>query len=153
MSSFYTCPPLPRVPVQGTRVTADTIIDSVPHVPSLDQCRQLCLDMDSCPYISYSYDNAVPVPSFCQLFTSCESVNNCSDCYTENIDCRTCGENIIRGLNENVKTWFPTSFYLILWCGYWNKSLFFLRIWSLYTFIFILVPAPNSSLVYLVDAF
>ena len=41
----------------------------------------------------------------------------------------------------------------ILWCGHWNKSLFFLRIWSLYTFIFILVPAPNSSLVYLVDAF
>ena len=70
-----------------------------------------------------------------------------------NIDLRTYGENIIRGLNENVKTWFPTSFYLILWCGYWNKSLFFLRIWPLYTFIFILVPAPNSSLVYLVDAF
>ena len=84
--------------------SADTIIDSVPHVPSLDQCRQLCVDMDSCPYISYSYDNAVLVPNLSQLFTSCEFVNNCSDCYTENIDCRTCGENIIRGLNENVKT-------------------------------------------------
>ena len=86
------------MPVQGTRVTADTITDAVPHVPSLDQCRKLC------PYISYSYDNAVLVPNLSQLFTSCEFVNNCSDCYTENIDCRTCGENIIRGLNENVKT-------------------------------------------------
>ena len=54
-----------------------------------------------------------PASVNCSPPAKCEFVNNCSDCYTENIDCRTCGENIIRGLNENVKTWFPTSFYLL----------------------------------------
>ena len=38
---------------------------------------------------------------FCQLFNTCETVTNCTNCYTENIDFRTCGTNVIGGLGDN----------------------------------------------------
>ena len=66
----------------------DNIIDALTNIPTLEQCRELCLDMVDCQYISYSYENAFPIPNFCQLFSSCDSVSNCSNCHTENIDCR-----------------------------------------------------------------
>ena len=76
----------------------DNLLDQVPGVATLDQCRELCLDLTTCHYISYFDENATPVPGFCQLFSTCETVNNCTNCYTENIDCRTCGTNVIEGL-------------------------------------------------------
>ena len=83
------------------------LLDQVPEVHTLDQCRELCLDVDSCQYISYFDQYASPVSDFCQLFKTCDSVNNCSNCYTENIDCQTCGTNVRGGLNENVQDVIP----------------------------------------------
>ena len=85
----------------------DNLLDQVPGVATLDQCRELCLDMDTCQYISYFDENATPIAGFCQLFNTCENVNNCTNCYTENIDCRTCGTNVIGGLGDNVLDVIP----------------------------------------------
>ena len=45
----------------------DNLLDQVPGVATLDQCRELCLDMDTCQYISYFDENATPIAGFCQL--------------------------------------------------------------------------------------
>ena len=72
--------------------TNENIIDQITRVPTVDMCRELCLDIDDCQLFSYFDETATPFPGFCELFKSCEVVNNCSNCYTENIDCgRTCG--------------------------------------------------------------
>ena len=85
----------------------DNLLGSVPHVPTLEDCRQICLAVENCQYISYFDENAIPFSNFCQLFKTCETVNNCSNCFTENIDCRTCGANVVGALNENVQDIIP----------------------------------------------
>ena len=85
----------------------DNLLDQVPGVATLDQCRELCLDVDTCQYISYFDQHATPVSNFCKLFSTCETINNCTNCYTEDIDCRTCGTNAIGGLVDNVQDVIP----------------------------------------------
>ena len=87
--------------------TNNNILDQVPGVPTLDMCRELCLDVENCQYLSYFDQNATPVSGFCQLFKTCEAINNCSNCYTENINCITCGTNVVGDLNENVEDVIP----------------------------------------------
>ena len=83
--------------------TNENLIDQLNGVPTVDICREFCLDIDDCQFFSYFDETATPFPGFCELFKSCETVNNCSNCYTENIDCgRTCGTNVIGNLDENV---------------------------------------------------
>ena len=88
-------------------ITDNNVLDQVPGVPTLDMCREFCLDLENCQYLSYFDENATPVSGFCQLFKTCEAINNCSNCYTENIDCRTCGTNVVGDLNENVEDVIP----------------------------------------------
>ena len=82
----------------------DNLIDAVMNVPTLEECRQICLDRDYCSYTTYFYDSASPVPSFCLLFKTCETTNTCSDCMSENMDCfKMCGRNVVGDLRENVQ--------------------------------------------------
>ena len=37
------------------------LIDAVMHVMTVEECRQLCLDQDTCHFISYYDDSAAPV--------------------------------------------------------------------------------------------
>ena len=88
--------------------TNNNVLDQVPGVPTLVMCRELCLDLENCQYLSYFDENATPVSGFCELFKSCETVNNCTNCYTENVDCiKTCGTNVIGDLSENVEDVIP----------------------------------------------
>ena len=84
------------------------LISEVTHVYTLTQCRQLCLDDGDCHYISYYGDNAFPISHLCQLFKSCESVAECSDCISENVDCSaTCGSNTVGAMDENILSLTP----------------------------------------------
>ena len=86
----------------------NNLIDAVMNVPTLEECRQICLDRDYCSYTTYFYDSASPVPSFCLLFKTCETTNNCSDCMSENMDCfKMCGRNVVGDLRENVQDIIP----------------------------------------------
>ena len=79
------------------------LIDAVMHVMSLEECRQLCLDQESCGFITYFDDSAAPFSHFCQLLTSCDTVNNCTSCVSENMVCyRSCSDNVVGDLDENV---------------------------------------------------
>ena len=84
------------------------LINTVTHVSTLRECRQMCLDIESCRFISYYDDNAVPVSHYCLLFTSCETVTHCSDCTSENMQCfESCGSNIVGDLDENILDSYP----------------------------------------------
>ena len=84
------------------------LLSEVTHVYTLTQCRQLCLDDGDCHYISYYDDNAFPISHLCQLFQSCESVSECSDCISENVDCSaTCGSNTVGAMDENILSLTP----------------------------------------------
>ena len=83
--------------------TGDNLLDAVMHVMILEECRQMCLDDDNCRFISYFGEDSAPFSHLCQLFTSCDAVNNCSNCVSENMACfRTCGSNTVGDLDENV---------------------------------------------------
>ena len=56
----------------------DNLIDAVMHVKSLEECRQMCLDQESCEFISYFDDSAGPISHFCSLFKSCDTVSKCT---------------------------------------------------------------------------
>ena len=88
--------------------TGDNLIDAVTHVMTIQECRQICLDDNNCSFISYFDDSASPIPHFCQLFTSCETINNCTNCMSENMGCyRSCGSNIVGVLEDNVQDVIP----------------------------------------------
>ena len=88
--------------------TNENIIDQITGVPTVDMCRELCIDIDDCQFFSYFNETATPFPGICELFKSCERINNCSNCYTENINCgTTCGTNVIGDLDENVLDVIP----------------------------------------------
>ena len=86
----------------------DNLIDSVMHVKTVEDCTQMCLNDQSCEFITYFDDSATPISHFCQLFKSCETVNNCSSCISENMACnRTCSKNLVGDLDENVLDVIP----------------------------------------------
>ena len=80
------------------------LIDAVMHVMSLEECRQMCLDQESCQFISYYDDSAAPVSHLCQMFGSCDTLTTCAHCATENMACYTyCGASVVGDLDENVQ--------------------------------------------------
>ena len=88
----------------------DNLLDAVMHVMSLEECRQMCLDQESCNFISYFDATAAPIAHFCQLFSSCDTVTSCSDCVSENMACyRSCSENIVGVLDDNVLDVVPNT--------------------------------------------
>ena len=88
----------------------DNLIDAVMHVMSLVECRQMCLDQESCNFISYFDATAAPIAHFCQLFSSCDTTTSCSSCVSENMACyRSCSENIVGVLDDNVLDVVPNT--------------------------------------------
>ena len=82
----------------------DNLIDAVMHVMSLEECRQMCLNQESCQFISYYDDSAAPVSHLCQMFGSCDTLTTCAHCATENMACYTyCGASVVADLDENVQ--------------------------------------------------
>ena len=84
------------------------LIEEVAHVDTLSECRTLCLDNFDCQFISYHDANATPFKHLCQLFRSCESVTQASNCVSENMQCfETCGFNKVGILDENILVLTP----------------------------------------------
>ena len=83
--------------------TEDNLLDAVMHVMTLTECRQMCLDEDKCNYITY-FDDSASISHLCQMFTTCDTINDCSGCVSENMDCfiSPCSSNVFGDLDENV---------------------------------------------------
>ena len=86
------------------------LITTVFQVPTLDLCHQLCIDTADCEYITYFNASAFPIPKECRLYKSCEIVNICTNCITENVDCfETCGSNEVGLIDDNIITALPNK--------------------------------------------
>ena len=116
----------------------DNLIDAMMHIMSLEECRQMCLDHEMCEFISYFDDSAVPFSHLCQLFKSCDTVNTCSNCVSENMGCfRSCSYNVVGDLDENVLDTVPNTDSEMA-CKQWCLNT---TDCSYYTYFF-----PNSTL-------
>ena len=87
---------------------ANSHLDTIMHVNSLDECHQLCLDQEFCEFVTYYYDGNYE--NMCMLFRSCSEATSCSFCYTDWIGCdRNCLSNTVGVLDENVIETIPET--------------------------------------------
>ena len=99
---------VPRSPVDCStpgvecQYDEDTLVNTVLQVPSVEECHQLCHDTEGCNFLTYYDEAAFPVSEMCQMFSSCVSVAECSDCVSQSMDCLQCGDNIVGSLGDNV---------------------------------------------------
>ena len=79
-------------------------IDIVTNVPSIGECRQLCLDNDLCQFITYYFSDGFPGSKMCILLQGCESLTKCTNCESQNMDCFTMGPiaKVVGTLGDNV---------------------------------------------------
>ena len=81
----------------------DNYIDTVFNVYSELECRAICEDQDQCHFITYYNASASPLSNMCRGFKTCDDVNLCENCVSQNMDCfRTCGTNIVGQMKENI---------------------------------------------------
>ena len=73
-------------------VETDNLLSSLPGVPDVATCRQLCQDNEGCSFFSYFGPESFPLQELCLLLSSCDNLHPCEDCVTEEISCYTpCG--------------------------------------------------------------
>ena len=83
-------------------IQEDNLISSISAI-EVEECRQLCFDLDYCKYFSHFGLNNYPISNYCMLFSSCPVLENCEDCYTEDKLCYgSCGRNLESKLADNV---------------------------------------------------
>ena len=68
-------------------VENDNLLSSLPGLPDLVSCRQVCQDADGCQFFSYFGLESFPFQEHCLLFSSCSSLHWCEDCRTEETTC------------------------------------------------------------------
>ena len=74
----------------------------VPGIASLEQCRAICQDEENCSYITYYGANSFPFGETCVTLPTCESVNSCTDCTTEDRACTDCSVQLETKIEENL---------------------------------------------------
>jgi len=82
----------------------DNLIESLPGIETLWECRELCSDNPNygCEFLTYFGDSAFPFKNFCQLFRSCETTVDCTGCVTEVRGCfGSCSNNVIGAIEDN----------------------------------------------------
>merc|ERR1719378_623099 len=82
----------------------DNLIESLPGIETLWECRELCSDNPNygCEFLTYFGDSAFPFKNFCQLFRSCETTVDCTGCVTEVRGCSGgCSNNVIGAIEDN----------------------------------------------------
>jgi len=95
---FDTCP----VENKFCQLHQDNLIDSISAI-DIDECRQLCIDLNECKFLSYFGSNNYPIYDYCMLFSSCEVLEDCNDCFSENKQCYgPCGSKVESKLGDNV---------------------------------------------------
>merc|ERR1712126_532417 len=79
-------------------------IDIITNVPSIEDCRQLCLDNDQCQFITYYFSDGFPGKKMCILLEGCETLTKCTNCQSQDMDCFTMGPitKVVGSLGDNV---------------------------------------------------
>ena len=70
----------------------ENLLSSLPQVPDLATCRQLCQDNNDCRFFSYFGPESFPYQGLCMLLSSCDGHHSYEGCRTEEISCfKSCG--------------------------------------------------------------
>ena len=79
-------------------------LEIVPNVPSIAECRQLCLDNSYCEFISCYYSDVFPASKTSILLEGCETLTECINCESQDINCFIMGSiaNVVGTLGDNV---------------------------------------------------
>ena len=84
-------------------VETDNLLSSLPGVPDLVTCRQICQDNKDCIFFSYYGPESFPFQEYCLMFSSCSSLHPCEDCRTEEFSCfpAPCGVPLQGPITDN----------------------------------------------------
>ena len=89
---------------------ANSHLDTIMHVYTMDECHQLCLDEEYCEFVTYHYDSSTAVSNMCMLFRSCDQTSTCENCRTDWIGCdKNCLTSSYGVLDENVIEVIPAT--------------------------------------------
>jgi hypothetical protein len=80
-------------------------------MPSAAECRQLCNDIDDCNIITHFGAGGFPFADTCILFSSCPTMNDCTDCLSEDTTCyqslEQCSSQVEGQLGPNLVEFIP----------------------------------------------
>ena len=93
----------------GCSAHSDNLLEYIPQIESVLECRQLCQDRETeCQFLTYYSDQSSPFHNDCFLFSSCEETYDCENCVSETRDCftneddGTCGVGYTGLIEDNV---------------------------------------------------
>ena len=73
----------------------DNVIGIIGDAASQNECRQDCEDDSTgCQVYSYFGPAGVPYRDTCLLFSNCTILDECEDCFTEDVECIYCSAPI-----------------------------------------------------------
>jgi len=82
---------------------SDNMLGGFGGVGSVEDCRDLCYNTTDCRFITYFGPDGYPAKTLCILFSSCDTVNTCDHCVSENPSCYQRCESQYEGvLDTNV---------------------------------------------------
>ena len=101
LAEFPTDPCL--VEGEACLVETDNLLSSLPGVPDLATCRQICQDNKDCIFFSYFGSESFPFQEYCLMFSSCSNLHPCEDCRTEEFSCfpAPCGVPLQGSITDN----------------------------------------------------
>lgn len=84
-------------------ITGDNLVGLVDGVSSAEECRQFCEETpDSCEFYSYFGPASYPFDDACLLFSNCTTLEQCTDCLTEDVECYFCAAAIEGHVGDNL---------------------------------------------------
>ena len=88
---------------QACEAGQDNLLNVIPGIESMDECKALCVDSYDCQFVTHFGAESFPLQNYCNLYRNCTTLIECQDCRTEVELCfEKCGESLEGSLNENV---------------------------------------------------
>ena len=93
---------------QSCKIIEGNILAIIPNILTIDECSLLCQDTQNCSFVTIFGENSFPFSDTCVLFSSCDELQECSDCETTNTNCgivekdELCSSNIEGRIAHNL---------------------------------------------------
>ena len=70
---------------QACEVHNNNLIQSLPDIETVAECKQLCADNNECNFVSHFGPKSSPFHNFCMLLSKCPSLHDCEDCWSQSL--------------------------------------------------------------------
>lgn len=92
---------------ESTCVMTDNVIKIDPE-NTLEQCRTACKNEPRCKFLTFFGRNSLPFSEICVMFTSCDDMDTCSDCTTEDKECLPCSRSQVSKMGDIFLEFIPS---------------------------------------------